>query len=383
MTLTKKKASKNYIRRLADYTIKKGGGRMAILPVYLKLITHLTEKSHNNLLLEVYSRIRSIYESNGDYKTALQYNKLYHGLKDSVTSVQLKSKLQELEVEYETAKKQKTIDENKLLIAKKNNQKMLLASLLAIVLLAGVGTVLWLRHKLKAGKIIAAQSEKIKDQEILNLQKENKVLALNSMLEGQEAERGRVAKDLHDGLGGLLSTVKAHFSKIQSEIQQLENLQLYTKTNALIDEACVEVRRIAHNMAPESITTAGLKGAIEDLAANINIQGVQCTVEVADGINNLPQSKAVMIYRVIQEICHNAVKHSQSPTLLLQVLDSNQIIKILIEDNGVGLDVSAAEQKKGMGLKSIYSRVSYLNGTILIDSVPNKGTTINIDIPAA
>ena len=100
----------------------------------------------------------------------------------------------------------------------------------------------------------------IQRQKIAELEQKNKLLALNSMIEGQESERLRIAQDLHDGLGGLLTTVKAHFNAIEREIANIKNMNVYEKTNQLIDEACAEVRRIAHDMVPHSLKMNGLQG---------------------------------------------------------------------------------------------------------------------------
>lgn len=222
----------------------------------------------------------------------------------------------------------------------------------------------------------------IQKQRIADLEQKNKLLALNSMIEGQESERLRIAQDLHDGLGGLLTTVKAHFNAIEREIANIKEMNIYAKTNQLIDEACVEVRRIAHDMVPYSLKMNGLEGVLSDIRQTVLGKGIQCDVDIHNVKEEvLGEQKVVMIYRIIQEVVTNALKHSGASHMLIQLVGHENGLNVMIEDNGKGFDVNQLLQGKGLGLKSIESRVKYLEGTLNIDSTPNQGTTINIEIP--
>ena len=222
----------------------------------------------------------------------------------------------------------------------------------------------------------------IQKQRIADLEQKNKLLALNSMIEGQESERLRIAQDLHDGLGGLLTTVKAHFNAIEREIANIKEINIYEKTNQLIDEACVEVRRIAHDMVPYSLKMNGLEGVLSDIRQTVLGKGIQCDIDIHN-VNEevLGEQKVVMIYRIIQEVVNNALKHSGASHMLIQLVGHEYGLNVMVEDNGKGFDVNQLLQGKGLGLKSIESRVKYLEGNMNIDSTPNQGTTINIEIP--
>ena len=202
------------------------------------------------------------------------------------------------------------------------------------------------------------------------------------MIEGQESERLRIAQDLHDGLGGLLTTVKAHFNAIEREIANIKEMNIYEKTNQLIDEACVEVRRIAHDMVPYSLKMNGLQGVLADIRQTVLGKGIHCDVDIHNVKEEvLGEQKVVMIYRIIQEVVNNALKHSGASHMLIQLVGHENGLNVMIEDNGKGFDVNQLLQGKGLGLKSIESRVKYLEGNLNIDSTPNQGTTINIEIP--
>ena len=241
-------------------------------------------------------------------------------------------------------------------------------------------SILFFRKRLKDQKTIAQQQESIRNQEIIELQQKNKLLALNSMIEGQEAERLRIAQDLHDSLGGLLSTVKAHFTTIQNEIKQLEQLNIAGTTNQLIDEACLEVRRISHNMMPHALSISGLEGTLGDMSENLKKQGYNVSLEMTQ-VPKLETTKEVMVYRLVQELIANINKHANAKSILIQLLGLKNELTLIVEDDGQGFNYQEAIERGGLGLKSIESRVEFLDGTIDWDSVKNEGTTITINIP--
>ena len=324
--------------------------------------------------------IDAYYENNETLK-GMNLFYTYSEFKDSIFNSEKEKNLTEALQKYEAEKKDKALLAQALTIEKNARQKNRILFGLISVAVFSVLLFLFFRKRLQYQKTIALQNASLQKQKITELQQKNKLLALSSMIEGQEAERLRIAKDLHDSLGGLLSTVKAHFTTIQKEIQQLANFGLTKKTNSLIDEACIEVRRISHNMMPHALSISGLKGALEDIAQNLKAEGYEVTLE----INNLPadfeNTKEVMIYRLVQEIISNIRKHANAKTILLQVLGFNKEINLIIEDNGDGFDYKKAVAKDGLGIKSINSRVDFLDGTIEWDSKPANGTSISINIP--
>lgn len=302
-----------------------------------------------------------------------QYNKL----KDSVFNEKNIRKITQIEMQYNFDKKEA---EQQLSIEKeKRTKNLFLLGLIASVIIA-FGIIIFFRKRIKYQNTITQQKEELHQQKIIDLKQKNKLTSLSSMLEGQEAERLRIAKDLHDSLGGLLSTVKSHFTSITNEKEKDLKEKLTLKTNELIDEACIEVRRISHNMMPHSLSISGLKAAVNDISEHLTENGYKTTFEV----NNLPklnETTQITIYRLIQEIVSNIRKHANANTVLIQLFGYKNELNITIEDNGKGFDFNLAMKKNGLGLKSINSRVDYLDGTIDWDSQLNTGTTINISIP--
>jgi len=349
---------------------------------YLELALELSTKFENkkNIVAQSFL-LSSVKDTLGKKGEAYDILKEAYVLNDTLNKTIRINAMEEMQAKFDVKEKRKELEISKLKLNEQTRQRNIFLFGLIGLALFTLTIFFLLRIKIKTDKKIAKQEEAIQKQEIIELQQKNKLLALNSMIEGQEGERLRIAKDLHDSLGGLLSTVKNHFSVIQKEIAKIEKLDLTIKTNLLIDEACIEVRRISHNMMPHALSISGLQGAVEDLGDQLIQEGYTTTVEVSGDLSTLIETKKVMIYRLIQEMISNIRKHSGAKTILIQLLRYQNDLKILIEDDGKGFDYTAAIEKGGLGLKSINSRVDFLDGTIDWDAQQLKGTTVNINIP--
>ncbi|MCC5932029.1 MAG: sensor histidine kinase [Cyclobacteriaceae bacterium] len=321
------------------------------------------------------------FYSNGLYLDAANLFYEYKEVSDSLFSVEKDRNLTFALQKYEAEKKDKVLLEQELEIQEKSKQNNQILFAIIILLLIFAGSILFFRKRLQYQKTISRQNDTLQKQKITELTQKNKLLALNSMLEGQEAERMRIAKDLHDSLGGLLSNVKAHFTIIQQEIEKLEEFKVAERTNQLIDEACLEVRRISHNMMPHALSIAGLKGALEDLAEYMRSIQYEVNLEVRNIPEDLEQTRQVTIYRLIQEILNNTHKHAEARSIMIQLIGHDHNLNLVIEDDGKGFEYEKAVEKGGLGLKSINSRVEFLDGNIEWDSLQGQGTSININIP--
>jgi len=321
------------------------------------------------------------YKATGDLGNALQYKDRFIDVNEEIVLNQRDAIVLELETKYRTERKDREIAQQALEIKTKENQKAQLVGGITALLLLLVISGIFFWKRLVYQKEISLKTEELQRQKITDLQQRNKLLALNSMIEGQEAERLRIAKDLHDSLGGLLSTVKAHFAIIQDEIQQPESLNISEKTGALIDEACVEVRRISHNMVPQALGLSGIGGAIEDIAGQLERQGYEVDLRIEGLPEQIDPTREATVYRLVQEIVSNFRKHAQATSVMIQLLGYQGSFTLIVEDNGIGFNYEVALERGGMGLKSINSRVQFLDGTIDWDTEPERGTTITINIP--
>lgn len=323
-----------------------------------------------------------IYKETGRTEDALFTLETYTHLKDSLRSEEIEANLAEMEVRYDTEKKEQQLRIQELELGQKTLQRNVLLIITILLALLAVFIVLTYRQRLRTNRQLNQQASEIQAQKIRQLEQENQLLSLNSMIEGQESERMRIAQDLHDGIGGLLTTVKAHFYAIQEQVSKLQQLNIYQKTNELIDEACLEVRRISQNMMPRALQLLGLQGAIEDLATQLRQQDMACELEIIGLSEDIDRTRKIMIFRIVQELCNNISKHAKAQNVFIQLLQHGDEITLIVEDDGKGFNYQAvAGQTLSLGLRNIESRVKFLHGSWDVDSVPGEGTTIMIRIP--
>ena len=219
----------------------------------------------------------------------------------------------------------------------------------------------------------------MQQQQIAELEKEKLLLATQSILKGQEEERSRMAKDLHDGLGGLLSGVKLQLGAMKGNlILSEEHARVFNNALGKLDESISEMRRVAHNMMPEALMKLGLQQALQDYCDGLSEgQSFKINTEFHGLEQRMTPSTEVVVYRIVQELLNNAVKHSGATVILAQVMRQENGLSITVEDNGRGFNKEEVIQ--GAGLKNIRSRVDYLQGQLDIQSVPGKGTSVHIE----
>ncbi len=353
----------------AEYSMKQG----------LKLFEQLDYHFGVN---ESYGALKELYESKADWKNAFVYQKQYHFLTDSLSKEKFNNEVKTLDVKYETKIKDVEIQKQKLIIQNQKSKEKVLARYLGLVALLGVSGLFILFQRNRRTKILSIKNIEIKNQKINELKNENKILALSSMIEGQEIERKRIAQDLHDGLGGILSTVKLQMKNVHDEIKKFENIDLLAKTEDLVNSAYDEVRRISQDMMPGALVNLGLFAAIEDLADQVNTSGdLIIKPQWFTSEENMSEQTQIMLYRIVQEAVTNTIKYSKASQFLIQASATDGRYHFTIEDNGIGFDLDTIDVEKSVGLKSIKSRVEFLNGELVVDTGPNRGTSYEIEIP--
>ncbi len=368
------------LRGLGNLAQKKGDDKKA-LTLLKKAFDKYTDAGFLDERYETMKDLIDAYQATDHNKKALLLFYEYNTIKDSIFNTEKDKNLSDALLKYETSKKEQKIIAQQLTIAKKNKQKQLMSIGLISLLIIGLLGLMFYKKRLKYQQKIAVQTKILHNQKVIELEQENKLVAFGSMIEGQEKERLRIAKDLHDSLGGLLSTIKSHYSTIFSAKKIEAPSQLTDKTQDLIDNACLEVRRIAHNMMPNALNLAGLKGALEDMVEHLSEQGYDARLEMSNLPEDIKDTTKIMIYRLIQEIISNIRKHAQAKSILIQLINYHNTLHITFENDGMGFDYPEAIQKKSLGISSINSRVAYLQGTIDWDTKKGAGTTINITIP--
>ena len=309
--------------------------------------------------------------------TEAAYNRLkqYAILSDSIYAQQTKNEIDALEARFRTAEKEKQI--LRLEHEKKDRKSQLLLSLavIAVLSLVAIITIMRLQHRKK----MAARREAAHRAELEKIEKEKQLSNYTALMEGQEQERRRLARDLHDGLGCQLSAIKLGLSRIPAEsVSQERSLQQVTEQ---LDASMRELRWISRNMMPESLLTLGLKEALKDLCSSVMSTQLRLVYNAYNIDPALPLATQTMIYRMVQEIITNAVKHADASVIMLQCSQEEDSFFITVEDNGRGFD-AGAHHSAGIGLKNIRNRVDYFHGNLNIES-SSEGTIINIELHVA
>jgi len=324
-------------------------------------------------LKDIYHDIYFFYDEHGKHKEALNAYIHYHEVADSIFNLEKAELITELLVKYEKEKDQLQILEleNENLI-RTEERNLLIFFILGIVLVV-VFMVIFFLYKHKKNKIIS-------EHKIKQLEEEKRHLAARFLVEGEEKERKRLAMELHDNLGVLLSATKMQFREIRDKSP--DNAELISKASKFLDQASKDVRQISHNLMPGLLTKMGLFEALEDLFENLNEQeNFDALIEVIGPHERLDENKEIMIYRIIQEIVNNTIKHADANKIDLTIIVDAEEINISYADNGKGFNVSEELGNKTLGLQSIWSRVKFLNGRIKIDSDKNSGTVYRICFP--
>jgi signal transduction histidine kinase len=207
---------------------------------------------------------------------------------------------------------------------------------------------------------------------------------VQTLLENQEVietERGRLAKDLHDGLGGLLSGIKITLSNVQGSVPE-SNKMLFTKACKQLDTAINEIRRVAHNMMPEALLKFGLGEAIQDFCYDVN-ESRQVKMEYTQigSLQMLDQSTEIVLYRIIQELTNNALKHAMAKHIFIQINAHSRGVSIIVEDDGKGFDATSLAIAGGGGLRNVAARVDYVKGSLDINTAKGNGSSISVEVP--
>jgi two-component system, NarL family, sensor kinase len=314
-----------------------------------------------------------IYSERKDFEKSLEYYKKYTADKDSVFTQEILTQLSEFQVKYEKEKDQArilTLEKENLRSINQRNAYMF--SGLGIVVIA-LFIIIYFRQRAKHIKIIS-------EQKIRQLEEEKKLMAAKLLVEGQEEERKRIATELHDGIGVLLSATKMQFSIISDKIP--ENRELIEKATKMLEQASGDVRKISHNMMPGLLTKLGFFEAVEDLFEHVDdTQGLKAVCTISGNEARLAENKEIMLYRIVQEMVNNTLKYAQANNITLNILVNQGILLLKYTDDGVGFDLAEKLESETIGLKSIQSRVNFLNGRIDIDTEPGKGVKYVLQIP--
>ncbi|NJO88040.1 MAG: tetratricopeptide repeat protein [Chloroflexia bacterium] len=318
---------------------------------------------------ETVGLLYSIYMELPDSSAQItQYAKLHFTSKKYLPNNETQDSIIQMSVHYEvTAQKNEEIEVEKY---KQKSQIIILISLLIIIV--HFCCLLFLQKKFKTKR----QYEiKIAEEQLQRFKE---------VVSAIENERKRIAIDLHDSLGQMLSTTKLYLSGLEDVIenQSETNRKLYSDTINLLDNSCSELRNISYNIMPSSFIKYGLIASINELISKINdSELINIVFDNNVTESNYDETLEILVYRIVQEALNNIIKHSKATHVNLNFYQKNNVLYLSIKDNGKGMDDIGLFRKKGLGWKSIFSRIEMLEGTIDVITGINKGTEIKVEIP--
>lgn len=198
-------------------------------------------------------------------------------------------------------------------------------------------------------------------------------------IESEEKERTRIGKELHDDVGALLTTTKLYLSQVSSELSPEELTKTTDKMRSLFDTMIQGVRNISQDLRPVILEKLGLMEAIDNLVQTVNDTGKIKAKFVDFSTSSIAKANELNVYRIIQELINNTLKHAAASNLSITISNTGKILKIVYEDDGIGLQQEYLNQK-GIGLKNIESRLSVVEGTMNFSS-QKSGMKATINIP--
>lgn len=282
-----------------------------------------------------------------DYETASKYMSEYIEFQDSVVSEDNRKLVHELNAKYETEKKEKLLAEQKLIIEKQQNQKQLIVIIASFLILIASGIF-----------IIYRRNQKIKQEKTIQ-EKENEVLT--AFINGEERERNRISQELHDGVASMIGVAKMNMETLPHLPEEKQKAQI-EKIMQILENTHSDIRHIAHNLLPITLEKEGLVKATEQFASEINETGILKIIitNTTDGALLLSTQKQLMLFRMIQELIHNSIKHSQAQKATISFTQKNDSLVIEITDDGIGFDGKVTRENQG--LYSIQQRMSSILG---------------------
>jgi len=362
--------------------------------VYTDLQNYKLAKKHLNIGMELAKNIenREIYKSGllgmvglyvkiGNHERALDNYKEYATIKDSILNKKRMQIVAELEEKYEAAKKELEIislsEEN---IEAQNKLKLLRYLILGLCfgLLGFVAFIYFIRQNHKKNAIIQKNDLKIAADKIEILEKNKEITKLSSLIMGQEYERERLAKEMHDGLGGLLAISHSKLTNLSAKNEV--SIATIEESKNLVGEAYNQVRQISHNLMPLDLQKFGLLTTLQNMIGIVhNENDIHIDFRTYNFDLVLNNDLGLNIYRIVQESITNILKYAEAKNVLIELIQHKQQISLSIEDDGVGLDLT--NFKSGIGIQNMRNRTELFNGTFNLESNLGVGTSISVQIP--
>lgn len=341
------------------------------LPFFQKSLSLATNVGNKEWQLQAMESLGEVYESLGQKNKALQYIKNAQTLEMEMAEQHKNAIISQLE--YETLKHDNQIQ-----------SMWILGLIVFFILWCCIAFAVFSAYRNQQKRLIAEQNVALAQHEIDEMLTEQELKTTYARLEGQDSERQRIGKELHDGVGALLATIKLNVDDVEDKVEAIQtaNVQHQQSVMKLVNKAIKEVRKLSHEIRSGGFSEIGLVEEIKALVEALNnSKKIQVKFNTHGLKGRLPNVLELNIYRMIQEMVNNTLKHAEAQKITIQLMRLDDVLNVIVEDNGKGFQVEEARKKGGMGLMNIRARVNVLNGTMDIDSNPKSGTTYSIDLP--
>lgn len=341
---------------------------------------------HYKVVASTCETLKNIFATKGDFKNALNYADLSLAYADSATNAETQKAILSLESKYQHQKKEKeiialtSINTQKELAVVKRNRILLGGGIISGAALLILGL---LYKNSRQRQLLAEREQSLQREQIKFLEGQQQVASLQGVVKGQDEERGRLAKDLHDGLGGLLSGIKFSLTNMKSSVVLDANSALiFERSLDMLDHSISELRRVAHNMMPEVLVKFGLTEAVKSYCDSLQTSGIfKIDFQFIGMEQRLDSQTEIFVYRIIQELLNNVSKHAKASHVLVQLAWHQNEMNVTVEDNGVGMNPELIHGASGSGWTSIQSRAKYLKGKLDVQSGTGNGTSVHLTIP--
>ncbi|RYD98341.1 MAG: tetratricopeptide repeat protein [Sphingobacteriales bacterium] len=343
-----------------------------------KTLVSATELKISKSSLHAHKMLGELYQVTRQYELAYQHANSYIILRDSLLKTDILNRTSTLDKKYQTAEKDKEIAENKLLINKKQHEIQNRNLWIGIVATGTLALAL-LTAFLYSRFLISKNKQRSQEEQLGNIEREQEILQLKSMINGEETTRIQISRNLHDGIGGQMASLTMLLSMIKNKYQSGQPIEHdMQKLSNRLQETAKELRQAAHNLMPDILNRQSLKEVLLHYCEQNSQENLRLELQYDDTII-LTKNAELFIYRIVQELVQNIVKHAAADFAAIQLMQTGNVLAITVEDNGKGFD-SATEIQNGQGLQSIRSRVEHLNGYMSADAAPLLGATIHIEL---
>jgi signal transduction histidine kinase len=325
---------------------------------------------------KVWQNLAQLYEETGRPMQALENYKKFVQVKDTLLNLNTKETVNKLLIQFEAEKKDAQLAKQEIdLLTHQNKLNKSYAFLFGVLLLLVLITGFYVlaRSRFKRKTILLEKEKQVAIREAY----------IDATLQSQEDERKRVSRDLHDGIGQLITELRFLLGNLEQTKPTDERIKIVEQSEKVLNDMHKEVRSVAFNLMPQTLIQNGIVPALKEMALRIeNAHTIRVQVVSFDLDIRLSELIEISVYRIVQEWTNNIIKYAQASSVVVNLVRSETEIILTIEDNGKGFDAVKLQRSNGLGWKNISSRAHLIKATLDIDTKPEaNGTTLVLQIP--